>query len=210
MARWEEFERSTTRPVAGHDHGALHRGPVGAWPSTGVRHAGGVSPGPRAYLIGVDGRSGSGKTDLSTQIAATLGGASGPVPVVNVDEMVPGWHGLRHGIDRLVDGVLVPLTQGSPALLRRWDWVRDIDGDPLEMPWAPLVVVEGVGVGAARCRPYLSCLLWLELGTDERYRRAMARDGEQFRPWWDVWAAHEDRYLVANDPRSHADVVVRT
>ena len=168
-----------------------------------------VSP-DRAYVIGVDGRSGSGKTALANRIADALSDSDRTVRVVHVDELVPGWHGLLSGIERLVDGVLAPLAQGCPATLPRWDWERGTDGPVLELAWAPTIVVEGVGVGAARCRPYLSCLLWLELDTPERYRRAMERDGEQFRPWWDVWAAQEDEYLAADDPRSHADVVVRT
>ena len=167
-----------------------------------------MSPGRPAYVIGIDGRSGSGKTDLADRIADALSAPDRTVPVVHVDELVPGWHGLLGGIDRLANGVLAPLARGLPASLQRWDWVRDVDGLPQELPWAPTVVVEGVGAGATPCRPYLSCLLWLELDADERYRRAMERDGDDFRPWWDVWAAQEDEYLAAHDPRSHADVVV--
>lgn len=167
-----------------------------------------VSADAPAYVIGIDGRSGSGKTDLADRISTALSAPDGTVPVVHVDELVPGWHGLLGGIDHLADGVLAPLAQGLPASLQRWDWVRDVEGPPLELLWAPTVVVEGVGAGAAPCRPFLSCLLWLELDAEERYRRAMARDGDEFRPWWDVWAAQEDEYLAAHNPRTHADVVV--
>ncbi len=165
--------------------------------------------GARPYVIAVDGRSGVGKTDLAAVLADCLGGRAGPVPVVHVDQLLTGWKGLDEGIDRLVDGVLAPLAEGRSGWLRRWDWEHDADGDVVELPWAPVVVVEGVGAGAARCAPYLSCLLWLELDDAERYRRAMARDGELFRPWWDVWAAQEDDYLAADRPWERADVLVR-
>ncbi len=165
--------------------------------------------GRRTYVIGIDGRSGVGKTDLADVLAARLGHGARPVPVVHVDELLTGWEGLRDGIDRLVDEVLAPLAAGRSGRLRLWDWDRGTEGDVVELPWSPVVVVEGVGAGAARCGPYLSCLLWLDLDDDERYRRAMARDGDLFRPWWDVWAGQETAYLAEDRPWERADVVVR-
>ena len=97
-----------------------------------------------------------------------------------------------------------------PARWRLWDWVADAPGAWAERDPAATVVVEGVGAGAAACRPHLDDLLWLEAPAEQRYARAIARDGEVFAREWDRWAAQEEAYLAADDPAGAADVVVRT
>ncbi len=164
----------------------------------------------RSYLIGVDGRSGTGKTSLAEQLATSLSTPGVPVPVVHLDDVYPGWDGLAAAIPALVEGVLEPLSPGQDARWRRWDWDADAPGDWAEVPWAPAVVVEGVGATAAACRPHLACALWLEADDAVRYRRAIDRDGEAFAREWDRWARQEDAYLATDSPAAAADVVVTT
>jgi para-aminobenzoate synthetase len=171
--------------------------------------AGDRTRGP-AYVIGVDGRSGTGKTTLAEQLADALTTAEQPVPVVHLDDVYPGWDGLAASVPALVEGVLQPLARGEDARWRRWDWAAEAPGGWAEVAWAPTVVVEGVGATAAACRPYLAGALWLEADDDVRYRRAIDRDGEGFAREWDRWAAQEDAYLAADSPAATADVVVRT
>ena len=160
------------------------------------------------HLIGVDGRSGTGKTTLAARLAQVLEPAG--APVVHLDDIYPGWDGLAAGIDMLVAGVLAPLSAGHDGRWRRWNWVRDEPGDWVEMAWAPAVVVEGAGAGARACRPYLSSLLWLHTDDATRYTRAITRDGAAFAAQWDRWAAQEAAYLASDEPRAHADVLVLT
>lgn len=162
------------------------------------------------YLIGIDGRAGTGKTTLAGQLAARLGSAASDVAVVHLDEIYPGWDGLAAALPVLVRDVLEPLRAGRPARWRLWDWVADAPGAWAERDPAATVVVEGVGAGAAACRPHLDDLLWLEAPAEQRYARAIARDGEVFAREWDRWAAQEEAYLAADDPAGAADVVVRT
>jgi hypothetical protein len=159
----------------------------------------------RTRVLAVDGRSGSGKTTLARDLAARAG-----APLVRMDDLYPGWDGLAAAVPRLVDGVLEPLRAGRPAVYRRWDWVRGTEGDVREVPTTGVLVLEGVGCGAAACRPYLTALLWLQAPLPVRYARAMARDGEGYRPHWDRWAAQEERYLASDHPAEHADVRVDT
>ncbi|GAB3624689.1 hypothetical protein GCM10027418_27740 [Mariniluteicoccus endophyticus] len=55
---------------------------------------------------------------------------------------------------------------------------------------------------------YADCTVWLELDAAERKRRALARDGDAFAPWWDHWAAQEAEHWRTHDPRALADEVV--
>lgn len=162
------------------------------------------------YLVGIDGRAGTGKTTLAGVLAEHLGRDGTDVAVVHLDEVYPGWDGLAAAVPTLVRDVLAPLRAGRPARWRLWDWAADAPGGWAERGPAAAVVVEGVGAGAVACRPHLDDLLWLEAPAGDRYERAIARDGEVFAREWDRWAAQEDAYLAVDDPASAADVVVRT
>jgi uridine kinase len=50
----------------------------------------------RTRLIGLDGRSGSGKTWLADRLARPL-----DAPVIHLDDLYPGWDGLAQAADVL-------------------------------------------------------------------------------------------------------------
>jgi hypothetical protein len=156
-------------------------------------------------VVGLDGRSGTGKTTLAGRLAVALG----RVPVVHLDDLYPGWDGLEAGVDRLLDGVLRPLATGAATVTEfRWDWTADHDGEPLILPAADLTVVEGAGCGALRCTPYLSLLVWLEAPEAQRRAQALARDGALFAPHWDRWAAQERAHFDRERTQARAGLVL--
>jgi uridine kinase len=159
-------------------------------------------------VLAIDGPSGAGKTTL----AALVGEALGQAPVVHLDHLYPGWDGLADVIPRLVEWVLQPVADGRPVRFRRYDWEREeyaewVDVDQHE---SSTLIVEGVGAGALPCAPYLSLLVWMDAPTGVRFDRAIARDGEAYRPHWHRWAEQENRYLAEHDPRTRADLRVQT
>jgi uridine kinase len=151
---------------------------------------------PRCWVVGIDGRSGTGKSTL----AAALAGISG-APVVSLDDLYPGWDGLEAGVDRLLAGVLQPLTAGRDGRYRRFDWATGHDGPEVVVPFHPTLIVEGCGALALRCRPYLAQQIWLTAPAAVRYDRAMARDGAAYRPYWSAWADQENQHYRRNRPR---------
>ncbi|MEV7395814.1 4-amino-4-deoxy-L-arabinose transferase [Aeromicrobium sp. NPDC092404] len=155
-------------------------------------------------VVAIDGPSGSGKTSLADQLGQTTGAA-----VLHLEDLYPGWHGLAATppmVRRILDSIAVEEV-GSAA---RWDWVEDRPGPALLVPPAPLLVIDGVGSGAAVLRPFLSLLIWVDAPTAVRKQRALARDGGTYAPFWDVWAAQEAEHFSVEHTRRHADVVVRT
>jgi uridine kinase len=154
-------------------------------------------------VIAIDGRSGSGKTALAGQLAIRI-----DAPIVQLEQIYPGWDGLQAGIDLLVEAVLVPLSAGQVAQVPRYDWLvhRFIEPWPLEPP--PILIVEGVGAGARAAATFTSLLVWLELAADLREQRALARDGDVFRPYWSQWAAQEDVLLAREQTPARAGIVV--
>lgn len=188
-----------------------------------VRAALAARPGPtadRPLVVGVDGRSGSGKSDLAADLAGRLAaepglGEPGAVVVLALEEAYRGWHGLAVGLGAVAAGVLEPLSRGRAGRVRRYDWhAGRVDGSvTVPAPGRPLprvLVVEGCGAGSAICAPFVDVLVWLEAPEDVRRARAMARDGGTWGALWEEWAAQERALLEARDARSAADLMLRT
>jgi uridine kinase len=154
-------------------------------------------------LVLIDGPAGSGKTVLGTRLAAALG-----CGVIHGDDMYEGWTGLPTLWETLGEQVLNPLARGKSARFRRWDWARGERGDWIEVPAAPLLVIEGVGVAGRRARAYASLVIYVEAPWDVRLERGIERDGEAMREHWLQWEASEGRILRSEGTRKAADVVV--
>jgi len=157
-------------------------------------------------VVAVDGPSGAGKTDFAAALAARLPNAH----VLHMDDLYPGWDGLRQAVADLHDHVLAPLARGERAAYRRWDWEQDRYGGWQSLPVTNLVLVEGVGSGAGPAAELESVLIWLEADPGVRFRRGIERDGERYLPHWARWAAHEDALFAADGTRSRADLIVDT
>ncbi|MFD1859097.1 4-amino-4-deoxy-L-arabinose transferase [Aeromicrobium camelliae] len=158
----------------------------------------------RVRVVAVDGRSGAGKSSFAEQLAERVSAA-----VFSLEDVYPGWHGLEATVP-IVRDVLAALAVDEFGRARRWDWERDRPGDEILVPPVPTLIVEGVGAGAMALRPFLSLLVWLEAPEPVRKERALARDGETFAPWWDVWAAQERAHFAREMTAGAADLVIRT
>ncbi|WP_413450161.1 hypothetical protein AA0Y32_05790 [Georgenia phoenicis] len=165
-----------------------------------------VDDGGAPVVLGIDGRSGAGKTALAAAVAERVPGAQ----VVALEDAYRGWRGLREGVEEIATGVLAPLREGRTGSYRRYDWVRgELDGTVRVEPSA-VVVLEGCGAGSLPCAPYLDALVWLEAPEPERHHRAMARDDGTWLDQWSTWAAQESALLAERDARAAADLVIDT
>ncbi|GAB3565638.1 uridine kinase family protein [Spelaeicoccus albus] len=189
-------------------------------------------------MVGIDGRSGSGKSTVARDLAAELDGNGFGTCTVQLDWLCPGWHGLDRAVDLAVRWVLEPLAgsergAGRQAGYRRWDWHRSryaewvsvtpVSAAAPEQP-ASVLIVEGCGIGSARARELLDVLVWIDVPEPVRWQRAAAReheflvagDAEETEPaaarremwWWPVWAAQEDAILARERIKRYADVVL--
>ena len=156
-------------------------------------------------VVAVDGPSGSGKSEIADRLGRRL-----DATVLRVDEFVPGWRGLAEMPPALARDLLVPLAAGVPATVRPWDWHADRWGEPVLVKPGRYVVLDGCGSGSRALRPFLSLLVWVDAPADVRHARAMARDGDVYEPWWDVWAEQERRLFAAEQTAAAADVRFRS
>lgn len=155
-------------------------------------------------VIALDGPSGAGKTSLATGLAEVTG-----ADVLHLEDIYPGWHGLE-ATPPLVRQVLDRIAADEIGEVHRWDWEADRAGATMRVPPAPLLILDGVGSGASTIRPYLSLLLWVEAPVEARRKRALARDGDVYAPFWDIWADQETRHFAAEQTRIHADRIIDT
>ncbi|MFV0373643.1 hypothetical protein [Microbacterium sp.] len=156
-----------------------------------------------AAVVLIDGRSGSGKSTLAARVAAAWPWRVG-ADVLALDSVYPGWDGLAAGAAQVRDRVLRPRAEGVRAAWHRWDWVRDRAAEEHVVDPGRGLIVEGVGALDADTAPLAPIRVWLESPADARRDRALARDGDAFRPHWERWARQEEVHLAAHAPASFA------
>ncbi|GAB3035538.1 AAA family ATPase [Parafrigoribacterium mesophilum] len=154
----------------------------------------------------IDGRSGSGKTELARHLAESTPG----ITLIRLDDIYPGWDGLDAASRHIHDHVLEPLTAGRSARWQRWDWSADAPSEWHDVdPTRPLII-EGCGALSRANRALADVGIWVELDAATRKQRALARDGDAYAPYWDRWAAQEAAFIAREHPQTLADRVVRT
>jgi para-aminobenzoate synthetase len=156
-------------------------------------------------VVAIDGPSGAGKSEVADRLGRRLGAM-----VLRVDELVPGWRGLAAMPPAVAHDLLAPIAAGELAAVRRWDWINGRLGELVTIRPGPFLVLDGCGSGSRVIRPFLSMLVWVDAPEAVRRERAMARDGEVFEPWWDVWAAQERALFATEQAMAAADVRLRS
>lgn len=158
----------------------------------------------RRLTVVIDGGSGSGKTTLALRLADRLRPQFPRLQVVGLDDFYPGWHGLAAASETLTRTVLASTGAGY----RRWDWVGERPGAWVDLDAGAPILVEGCGALTPASAALASTSIWVERDAAERKALALARDGDGFRPWWDVWAAQEQQHWDSDRPQDLAEVVV--
>jgi uridine kinase len=165
-------------------------------------------------LVCVDGRSGVGKTLFAQRLAAAVmegGGGRLPVPVVHTDDLLDGWRDQFTFWPRLVAAVLGPLGEGRPGRYRAYDWHGGAFGDvEIDVPPAPVVILEGVSAARAAARPLATLTIFLTAPRETRLARSIARDGDEAQAHLESWRRGEDRHFAADATAAHADLIIST
>jgi len=170
-------------------------------------------------IIAVDGRSGTGKSTLSSWIAGRTGAT-----LIDQDDFYAGgdidaWRQLtpREKVDRVIDwrrvraDVLLPLRSGAHASWRPFDWERmeGLAHEPIRVPPSPIVILDG----AYSARPELADLVDLSilvtLPDDVRLARLKQREGEDLlSEWQSIWDEAEELYFGTVRTPEDFDMVI--
>ena len=144
----------------------------------------------------IDGRSGSGKTELATALVEETG-----AQLVRLDNVYPGWSGLDAGSVAVASIIRDHRWQ-------RWDWEANALAEWHEIDSAQPLIIEGCGALSRANRASADYGLWVSFPDASRKKRALNRDGEMFAPHWDNWAAQESAHIARENPASLADEIV--
>lgn len=154
-------------------------------------------------VVLIDGRSGAGKSSLARDLIARWPRGE-RVQLVRLDALYPGWDGLRAGVEAASELILQPHARELVGVWQRWDWDADAPAEAYAVdPRLPLIV-EGAGILTPDTAPLGDVRVWLESPAASRKRRALARDGDTFRPHWERWAGQEDAHVAAHRPQQLA------
>ena len=169
---------------------AHHQGPKEEAPLTSTRLT--------TRILAIDGRSGAGKSTLARTLAVAVG-----AQLVHVEDLYPGWDGLRTGAMTLANEVLAPLRAGQRVTPPRWDWHAGCWAAGREIV-PGLIVVEGCGAISRASRPLVDVAVWLDAPELLRRERATTRDEDD--AWWAGWAQQEEAFYRDENSPALADL----
>ncbi len=132
-----------------------------------------------------------------------------------MDDLYPGWEGLKEGSHYLKRNILNPLSQGRKASWQNWDWARGERGNPSERGngWREFLggntlLIEGCGSISKLTSEAADLKIWVEASESDRRRRFHDRDSGLFDQYWSIWAAQEDEFYAAEKSKDLADLVI--
>ncbi|GAT66015.1 hypothetical protein HS048_26915 [Planomonospora sp. ID91781] len=153
-------------------------------------------------IVAVDGPGGSGKTTFAGRLSRAL-----DAQVIHSDDFPVPWDEPPAAwFAHVEEQVLGPLAAGRAGGYRRYDWVRGVFAERVDVPVAPVLVLEGVST-ARRTAP-VAYAVWVEAPRELRLARALARDGAHLEPQWRTWMRAEDEWFAADRTRERADLLV--
>lgn len=150
----------------------------------------------------IDGQSGSGKTTVAAALSEYMG-----IPVLHLDSWYPGWHGLAAGT-RIAEELL----SGARTSYTSWDWSNNRPGHTVHVELGDAWILEGCGALTPFTSSVAKHRIWVEASGGEAaaQKRALARDGATYLPWWDTWHSQELAHWEQHHPRDLADLVITT
>ncbi|WP_313810935.1 chorismate-binding protein [Glutamicibacter sp.] len=162
----------------------------------------------RPFIIALDGRSGSGKSNFASSLAQHLAHHTS-VAVLRLEDTYHGWDGLLDACKRY-SRLLPALASGQSISFPTWNWDTNIVDGSQEFTPAAVVIIEGVGAANRAASAWIDFSIWLEAPEAQRKKRALARDGETYAPHWQRWADQETSYIASDAPGRHTDLVLST
>lgn len=179
---------------------------------------------PGLIIIGIDGKSGSGKSSvaraLASELPTCLSSAAWPVAltVIAIDDHVPGWENLARGI-ATVSHALGRLRRADSEVAQveipTWDWIAQAPGNPRvitrDQRACQIIICEGCGAGALGNGGALTdVLIWCQAPHELRRARTARRDGYWTAELWRDWARQEDQVRAHWPADQHVDIRIKT
>ena len=157
-------------------------------------------PASRPDIVLVDGRSGSGKTELARAMVEQ----KPELQLVRMDDLYPGWSGLDAGSQFVHDFVITAAVRRW----QRWEWAENAPAEWHVLDQNRPILIEGCGSLSRANRALAAYTVWVELDAQTRRERVRERDGDTWDDQWDAWAAQEEVFIARENPHSLAHTVI--
>jgi len=167
------------------------------------------STGP--ILIGIEGFGGAGKSTLAHKLKDALGNSY----IIQTDDFVihekltlvsPDME--CYDLKRLEEEVLTPVTTGKTAHFRKLNWDTFELGEPIEVPTADYIIVEGITAFYPSIAKYYDFKIWVDTPIEVATQRGREKDaGTVNEQHWDLWSKNDLAYKAKYRPEEVADAV---
>ena len=150
--------------------------------------------------------AGSGKTTLSHQLSAELN-----CQVVHLDDHYNGWdEALGSGLTEVLLQIVENFVNGRASVIPTYNWhLAKFEGSK-EISAAEILIIEGVGSGQSRIRPFASKLYWVETEPEIGLARVLERDGADYEDRIKTWQIREANHFHVERTREFADFIIST
>lgn len=128
--------------------------------------------------------------------------------VIGLDEIYPGWDGLREGADRAYEEIVRPHAEATWGHWREWDWDLSRPGAERSVDPSRPLLIEGAGLLTVASAALGDVRVWVDAPSGLRRHRAMLRDGDTYAPHWERWARQEEQHIADHAPESLATIRV--
>ena len=128
-------------------------------------------------IITIDGVAGAGKTTLAAFIFEEYKDRMS-VQVIHMDDMYDGWADpFGEALTEKLKEIVSAHQAGKTFATTKFDWLRNVPGEPLKIEPVDLLIIEGVGAGQRATRKSAETKIWIDLEPILGLRRVLARDG---------------------------------
>lgn len=169
-----------------------------------------------SVLLAIDGRSGSGKSDLASCLQMLFGASVAHMddfflPAARKTPQRLSQPGGNVDIERFTLEVAEPLGKGQPVCYRPYSCRTGTLGQPIPLPRAPLTVIEGVYSLHPAAGVLYTMSIFLSVPSETQRERIRIRNGEAMLARFVAeWIPLEETYFAAFGIASRADVCFDT
>ena len=171
-----------------------------------------------AYLVGIDGRSASGKSTFSERLGEAIAALGSPYSIIPMDDLFsPDVYekeaatSLNPGFDMgwIRSEIIDPLKNGEAVRFQRYDKLTKTMDGWRDIPGKAIIILEGVFTTGRLLGDAHNLRIWLDCPRETLLDRADEREGPGARTVWETkWLPAEDAYIAREKPDSTADLTV--
>lgn len=161
-------------------------------------------------FIAVDGHGGSGKSTLAKILAKKL-----DAQIIHTDDFA-GWDNPLNWYPNVIKEVFEPIADGAKTLSYQpasW-WENHHPESVVDQTVTDIMILEGVSSSRKEFRDYLSFSIFVDTPKETCLQRGVERDlstgksKEEITELWEKWFDEESQYILRDNPKKHADLVV--